>query len=61
MSSLSPAARRHRVQHYRLKIGEMLDKRYKVKKLLGDGTFGRVVECKYKDKIYAVKVMPCIT
>jgi hypothetical protein len=27
-----------------------------VKKLLGDGTFGRVLECKFEGILYAIKV-----
>ena len=35
----------------------MLKGKYIVKKLLGDGTFGRVVKCQYQNKKYAVKVI----
>lgn len=37
-------------------MGELIGKRYRVRALLGDGTFGRVVEAEYENRIYAVKV-----
>jgi predicted Ser/Thr protein kinase len=31
--------------------------RYRVEKFLGDGTFGRVLLCSYKEKEYAIKII----
>lgn len=42
--------------HYKFKKNEIIGKKYRVTKLLGDGTFGRVVEAEYKGELFAVKV-----
>ncbi len=44
--------------HFEWSKGEMLGEKYKVMKFLGDGTFGRALECLNIDdrRYYAVKV-----
>jgi dual-specificity kinase len=42
--------------HYQFQIGEVLDGIYEITKLLGEGTFGRVVEGRRNNKLYAIKV-----
>lgn len=55
--SVSSSTRRRRnTPHFKFKIGEKLGHKYKVTRLLGTGTFGRVVEARYKEAAYAVKV-----
>ena len=44
------------VEHIELRRGDLLNEKFKVLNLLGDGTFGRVVECEYRGVTFAVKV-----
>lgn len=46
-----------RVEHMPIELGSLLGGKYRIIKLLGDGTFGRVVQCEYKGEIFAVKVI----
>lgn len=45
--------------HYEYKIGNLINGKYRIEKLLGDGTFGRVLECKNLNdrELYAIKVL----
>lgn len=47
------------IVHFKWQAGQVLNDRYEVKQLLGDGTFGRVLECydPKTDQILAVKVI----
>ena len=54
--SYSSRSRSPSKSHYKFRVGEYLGRKYKVIRLLGDGTFGRVVEAERDRKIYAVKV-----
>ncbi|KAI9301821.1 kinase-like domain-containing protein [Cunninghamella echinulata] len=48
--------------HYIVKINENLSPRYKILRLLGQGTFGKVVECydRVKKHCYAIKIIRAI-
>ncbi len=45
--------------HFKYKIGDVINEKYKIEEFLGDGTFGRVLECKNLEngELYAVKVI----
>lgn len=42
--------------HFQYRVGEKLGHKYKVTRLLGTGTFGRVVEGRYDGRFFAIKV-----
>lgn len=44
-SSSSSGSSSSSLNHYKFKLGEIINENYKIEKLLGDGTFGRVLEC----------------
>ena len=45
--------------HFKYKIGDLINEKYRIEEFLGDGTFGRVLECKNLEngELYAVKVI----
>lgn len=57
-SSSSPSSSKSDEGHFKYKVGEIINKKYKILEFLGDGTFGRVLECKNLEngENYAIKV-----
>jgi hypothetical protein len=58
-SSSSSSSSSSDLGHFRYKIGDLINGTYKIEEFLGDGTFGRVLECSKiggGSEKYAVKV-----
>eukprot|EP00744_Colponema_vietnamica_P008166 GILI01011673.1.p1 GENE.GILI01011673.1~~GILI01011673.1.p1 ORF type:complete len:427 (+),score=64.27 GILI01011673.1:117-1397(+) len=58
-ASVTPESDGDEPGHYHYKAGESITPRYKVMRLMGDGTFGRVLECwdRKRERYCAVKVI----
>lgn len=56
-SSVSPSTKKRRkTPHFQYRVGEKIGHKYRVTRLLGTGTFGRVMEGRYEGRYYAIKV-----
>ena len=56
-SSVSYSTRqRRKTPHFKYRVGETIGHRYRITRLLGTGTFGRVLEARYDGNLYAIKV-----